>query len=86
MADPLDWAWYRRTVLATMQTVKLRSVREIQTRAFLIPAGTEFTIVNKLDGLWVRTVKCECCGLQAQANKVAPDAFEPIRPEQGELL
>lgn len=49
---------------------RVRSLVELRNGWATLPAGTEFTVVNKFKGLEIRSDPCAHCGVQVGITKV----------------
>lgn len=82
MATKITEALYRRRPGSWWKGRRVVSNREISTGVASMPAGTEFTIVDKLRGFGLRSDPCPHCGIRFFVKYANPAGIELIDGDQ----
>lgn len=69
----MDISTYQKMTLAEMGKRRWVLARDVERRdGTIVPGGTRIEITKKHNGLWVRSQRCESCGVQASIGRLSP--------------
>lgn len=69
---------YNRITAPDWKGKRVRSLVPLNTSQVVVPAGTEFTVEGKFNGLDILGDACSHCGVQVRISRVNPSKLELV--------